>query len=117
MEMYEYEYCVRGYHVYRAIWAAAVGEVLECKRELRNTTDRYAVAVEKDGTVIGQLPRKISKVCSLFLRRGGIIQCTVSGTRRFSADLLQGGVKIPCVVKCTANAKEIRKPRLLMKRR
>ena len=25
--------CVRGYHVYKDIWAAAIGEVLVCSRE------------------------------------------------------------------------------------
>ena len=33
--------CVRGYHVYKAIWAAAVGEVLVCTREATNSADRY----------------------------------------------------------------------------
>ena len=32
--------CVCGYHVYRDIWGAAVGEVLTSERQLQNTTDR-----------------------------------------------------------------------------
>lgn len=40
--------CVRGYHVYQAVWDAAVGEVLVCKREPTNAVDRYAVAVVKN---------------------------------------------------------------------
>ena len=86
--------CVRGYHVYYCIWEAAVGDQLNCERELDNVKDRYAVAVKKDGAVIGHLPRKISKICSLFLRRGGIIQCSVTGNRRYSTDLPQGGLEI-----------------------
>ena len=35
----------------------------------------------------GHLPRKMSKVCSLFLRRGGSIRCKVTGSRRYSSDL------------------------------
>ena len=85
-----------------------------CEREPRNSTDRYAVAVKKDGTIIGHLPRKISRVCSLFL---GVIRCTVSGTRRYSMDLPQGGLKTPCVVKFEANAKELHKLKLLIKHR
>ena len=42
-----------------------------CERETHNDRDRYVVAVKKTGTVIGHLPRKVSRVCSLFLRRGG----------------------------------------------
>ena len=58
------------------------GEMLACEREPRNAQDRYAVAVKKkEGTVIGHL----SRVCSLFIRQGGTITCTVTGKRRFSA--------------------------------
>ena len=45
MEDYERECCVRGYHVYKEIWAAALGEQLVCEREPYNPSDRYAVAV------------------------------------------------------------------------
>ena len=48
--------CVRGYHVYNDVWEAAAGETLVCVREPRNAYDRYAVAVEKDGRIIGHLP-------------------------------------------------------------
>ena len=44
------------------------------QREPKNSSDRYAVAVKNEGTVIERLPRKLSWVCSLFLRRG----CTQS---------------------------------------
>ena len=82
-----------GYHVYRDIWEAATGEVLSCEREPWNTNDRYAVAVKKDGMIITHLPKKILRVCSLFLRRGGCISCTVTGTKRYSADLPKGGLE------------------------
>ena len=41
--------------------------------EPTNTIDQYAVAVIRSGLVVGHLPKKISRVCSLFLRRGGTI--------------------------------------------
>ena len=66
---YEMKLCVRGYHVYQDIYEAAIGETLFCLREPRNSHDRCAVAVEKSGTVIGQLPRKVSRVSSLLLKR------------------------------------------------
>ena len=59
--------CVRVYHVYREIWEAAVGEVLICEREPDNASDRYAVAVKTEGTIVGHLPRKMMRVCLLFL--------------------------------------------------
>ena len=93
----------------------AIGEVLDCERELGNAKDRYTVAVKKDATVIGHLPRKISRVSSLFLRQGGSVQCTVTGRRRYSFDLPQGGLEIPCLVKFTAQSKEIQKLKQLLK--
>ena len=45
---YERACCVHEYHVYQKIWEAAVGEVLVCEREPRNTQNRYVVAVKKD---------------------------------------------------------------------
>ena len=47
---------------------SAVGELLVCERESENTSDRYAVATKKEGTIMGHLPRKVSRVCSQFLR-------------------------------------------------
>ena len=48
----------------QVIWEAAVGEELECRRE-RHRVDRYAVAVNKDKTVVSHVPRKISRMYSL----------------------------------------------------
>lgn len=109
METFERACCVRGYHVYRHIWEAAVGEELVCQRETANLSDHYAVAVVKDGVIVGHLPKKISRLCSLFIRRGGAISCRVSGSRRYSSDLPQGGLEIPCTLICTGDAKEVKK--------
>ena len=68
--------CVRGYHVYKNIYGKQQSE----KR----------LAVWEDWHSRQTLPRKVSRVCALLLKRGGSIQCTVTGKRRYSADLLQG---------------------------
>ena len=112
--------CVRGYHVYRDIWNPSVGDKLECRREPTNVQDRYAVAVAykrltdvddnlNDDTTVGHLPRKISCVCSLFIRRGGSITCEISGRRRHSSDLPQGGLEIPCLLILEGSKTEIAK--------
>ena len=93
VDIYRKVCCVRGYQVYHGIWEAAVGEVLSCEQEPRNRVDRYAVVVKKNGTVIGHIRRRMRCVCSLFLRRGGDIHCTVTGRRRYSSDLPQGGLE------------------------
>ena len=47
--------CVRGYHVCKDRWTAAVGELLTYSREPTNASIRYAVAGIKKGTTIGHL--------------------------------------------------------------
>ena len=90
--------CIRGYHQYKDIWQAAVSEELLCEREPRNSHDHYAVAVKRVGIIVGHLPRSLSRICSLFLRRGGSILCTVTGGRKYSSDLPQGGLEVPCML-------------------
>ena len=80
-----------------------------------NRYDPYAVATLSDGRVVGHMPRKISPVCSIFIRCGGSITCTVSDRRRYSADLDQGGLEIPCKIKfSTSNSVEKEKAEKLV---
>lgn len=70
---------------------------MPCERELNNRKDPFAVAVVKPGVgTVGHVPRLILSACSIFIRRGGSIACQVTGPRRYSRDLSQGGVEIPC---------------------
>ena len=93
--------------MYKTMWVAAVGEELVCEREPTNASDRYAVAALKSGVIIGHLLRKVTKTRSLFLRRGGCISCTVSGGRRLSSDLPEGGLEMPCKLLFKGKAKEM----------
>ena len=54
---------VRGHHIYS--WMT-----LSCEAEPNNIHDPYAVAIKRtnDKVIIGHVPRKVSAVCSLFLR-------------------------------------------------
>lgn len=106
-DFFEVDAMVRGYHQYREIWEAEVGEQLECRRENSNPHDIFAVAVLKSRVVVGHVPKKISSVCSLFLRHGGVIRCRVTGNRCYSADLVQGGLEIPCLLKFEANSEKL----------
>ena len=90
---------IRGYHVYKEIWEVAInGEVLLCEREVRNIHDTFAVAVKKDGGIVGHCPQKIFLSCSIFIRWGGSITCQLSASRRYSEDLPQGGLEVPCIL-------------------
>ena len=54
-----------------------INEELPCECEVHNAMDHYAVAVIRDDVVVGHLPKKISRICSLFLRSGGTIRVKV----------------------------------------
>ena len=107
---------VRGYHIYKEIWNAEVNEELTCEREIGNRSDTFAVAVKKGTVTVGHIPRCISSICSIFIRRGGSITCTVTGNRRYSSDLPQGGLELPCILTfSTDNVKERDKTAKLVK--
>ena len=108
------EAMIRGYHIYRDIWSAVFDEELPCQRETGNISDPFAVGVLKDGVIVGHVPRKISSICSLFLQRNGSIICRVSGHRRFSEDLPQGGLEIPCTMIFEGEAKRTAKAKALI---
>ena len=79
--------------------------MLQCQRQTGNRHNPHAVArTLTDGRVVGHMPRNISPVCSIFIRRGGSITCTVSDRRRYSADLEQGGLEIPCKIKFSTSS-------------
>ena len=96
--------------MYQEIWEAAVGEVLECDREPRNCTDRHAVAVLKDSVIIGHMPRTISRICSLFLRRGGTIHCSSDSFPAISIDVTKLTVYrnlfVACIIRYPKNSQD-----------
>ena len=105
---------IRGHHVYKEIWNPFIGEELQCKMEHGNVHDMYAVAVTREDIVVGHLPRNISTPCHLFLRRGGNIACVVNGARRFSADLIQGGLEVPCRLTFQGSSRDVDKIRKML---
>ncbi len=88
---------VRGYHVYKDIWNSQIDEILQCARERHNVRNQFAVAVKKGTNIVGHLPRSISTASYVFLGKPqSSITCRVVGERRYSRDLPQGGLEIPC---------------------
>ena len=91
------ESSIHGHHVYRTVWTPMIDEVLACKREQHNIHDPFAVAVRKGSTVVGHVPQHISAMCYMFLGKSECsISCKVTGHRRYSHDLPQGGMEVPC---------------------
>ena len=63
--------CIRGYHIYKAVWTPYIGETMPCSRELANSGhDPFAVKVSQlhseEERIVGHLPGKISSICSFF---------------------------------------------------
>ena len=80
-EVFEMNVCVRGFHVYQDTWTPLIGEQLVCRREDSNQRDQYAVAVLKGKEIVGHVPWYMSAACSLFMRRGSSVYCTITERR------------------------------------
>ena len=81
-EMYSFSLttALRGFHVYKNVWEPTIGEVLSCERDIRNSHDTFAVAIKNSSEVVGHIPRFLSSICSIFIRRGREIVCRITGT-------------------------------------
>ena len=101
--------------MYGDIWTPFVEETLACEQESGNPNDPYAVAIKKGSEVVGNVPRKSSAVCSLFLLLGGTIACEITDNQRhYSSDLPQGGLEIPCKYIFQGDTKSVAKVRKLI---
>ncbi len=104
VSVHQKESVVRGHHIYKSSWTPVLGEELLLKREEGNQHDEYAVAVLRNGAVVGHMPRCISRVSWFFLRRGGKISCKITGKRKLGV-----GLEVPCVYMYTGSARMARK--------
>ena len=68
------------------------------------------MAVIQGSAIFGHAyaPHAVSAVYHLFLQRDGTITCHVSGAN-YSADLVQGGLEIPCKLVFTGDGNDITK--------
>ena len=76
----------------KEIWTPFIGEDLECKKDLSNTRDAYAIGIlrqEETGStaIVGHVPQKIYAACSFSYKEKGVsvVSSEVTG------DLPQGG--------------------------
>ena len=102
---------VRGYHEYQAIWSDPyVGEELIYEREVG--IHRLWHSKKKLMVTFGLLAMCLEEYrpAAVFIRRGGrsSIKCLITGSRRHSSDLLQGGLEIPCILIFTTKCAELR---------
>ena len=68
------------HHEYYRSWTPVTGELFPFKREISNDHDPFAVAIWKDGEVVGHVPMSMSKITSWFLNyNGSVVFCEITG--------------------------------------
>ena len=87
---------ITGFHVYKEKWLPDDGQILIAEKQPDNKYDPYAVAVKKEGVVIGHLPRDERHVIFFFLQTDYTAKCiaTITGNPVNLGDKL--GQKVPC---------------------
>ena len=91
----EFNSFIRGYHAYKDIWIP-VQEVLILKLEPNNVKDKSAVAIYKEGDVVGHVPYNISSLLCNFLKREcnkGFVEITGSRVNCGTGY----GLEVPCI--------------------
>ena len=78
---------IRGHHVYKAVWDATIGEMLEAasdKREEAREYDKYAVGLYKKDLLVGHIPIEISSLCFHFIIQDpeNKIKAVINGKRQ-----------------------------------
>ena len=100
---------VRGHHVYKTVWTPSVDEKLTVKAEDGNDHYKHAVAVIKEDTVVGHVPREFSRISWYFLQRGGFISVEIIRKRMFGK-----GLEVPCTYTFTGPKKIVEKLQKLL---
>ena len=92
----EIESFIRGFHDYRHVWQPEIGESLIFKNEPSNAKDRLAVSVQKEGQVVGHVPRNLAPLLFYFLNREankGFVKVKARAVNRGAGM----GMEVPCV--------------------
>ena len=90
---------VRGFHYYQRIGSPKEGEKLNCYHECNTPFDVFAIKTESEnGSTVGHLPRKISRITKFILDCGAKITAILSSTNYRRSPLVQGGLEIACEI-------------------
>lgn len=93
--MLEINSYIRGYHAYKDVWSATIGEILLVKREQGNVKDPNAIAICQEDRVVGHVPRNLACRFFHFLSRDtckAFIEVKGNRVNRGSGY----GLEIPC---------------------
>ena len=110
---YDLKTHIKGYHAYMTKWTPKNGEILKARPEPENEYDKYVVAVERCGNVVGHLSKgrsaHFAKTVSYFLRESNENCCRVEVTDK-RVNLGDGeGLQIPCIIYFSGEAKFVSK--------
>ena len=78
--------------IYKSIWTPIIGEELVLETKDSNKPEQHAVAVKKDGCIVGHVPHLISQESWFYLKHSGHILCHVTGKQKRDV-----GLEVPCM--------------------
>ena len=94
--------CVCGFHIFKLFRDAPIGSILSAKYEDDPQSlvhDKYVIAlINSESVTVGHFPKFMSKLAHFFVKHGGKISCEITGSKRYSSDLEQGGLEIPAKI-------------------
>ena len=110
---YDLKTHIKGYHAYMRKWTPQNGEIHKARPEPETEYDKYAVAVERCGDVVGNLSKgrsaRFTKTVSFFLRASNENCCRVEVTGK-RVNLGDGeGLQIPCILHFSGEANFVSK--------
>ena len=87
---------IRGHHIYKEVWDAAIGDTLEAAsddREEAKEYDKYSVGFYKKDLLVGHIPMEISSLCFHFINQDpeNKIRAMITGKRQREIGLVLPG--------------------------
>ena len=73
MEELHIDSVMRGHHIYKSVWTPVIGKELYLEPEESNEHDKYAMAVRKDGEIVGHVPYSLDQTPRSISRRSRIV--------------------------------------------
>ena len=110
---YDLKTHIKGFHAYMTNWTPKNGEIFKAQPEPENEYDKYAMAVERCGDVVGHLSNgrsaRFAETVSYYLRAINENCCRVEAAGK-RVNLGNGeGLQIPCILHFYGKAKSVRK--------
>ena len=91
-------------------WIAEIGSILTSKPEKRPgafVEGKDAIAIISNNPTVEHVPKFLSKLTFFFLKQEATLTVKVTGERRYSFDLPQGGMEIPAEFIYKSEKKEL----------